>query len=106
MGTYVIFAIPTAKDELRNRNLFCAFTFTYSVALAISQMSADFYQVNELRMSLSMKCAVTSYFTLAAYYVIPTTHAYEQDPGQTGELEMTEMGEGVKTNRIGLETGI
>jgi len=36
MGLYVIFAIPTAKDELRNRNLFCAFTFTYSVALAIS----------------------------------------------------------------------
>jgi len=77
MATYVIFAVPTSKDKIRTRNVFTAFTFVYSVALAITEMSSHFYHVNELRMALSMKFAITSLFSLTAYLNIPTTHANE-----------------------------
>ena len=36
LSSYVLLAIPTQKDHLRNRNFFTAFSFIFSVALAIS----------------------------------------------------------------------
>ena len=54
-------------------------------------MSADFYHVSELKLSLTVKFMATMFFIFSAYMSLPTTHAYEQEPGQTGALEMTEM---------------